>query len=356
MFEEMLHSGEQNVDIDGKELREIHRDVLGFCRHGGLATVSLLLVRSGRLVDSANFHFAELENKTDQEVLENFLAQYYLTQGEVAEDPTDNSAIQIPGTENKVVPGELLLPFPISDQNLFEESMNCLGLRLKILVPERGQKHDQILLANKNADHAFEERQREQGNVYRVLADLKARLRLENYPRRMECFDISNLGDTGIVASRVVFIDGKADKSHYRHYHIRSTDGQNDFGAMKEVLTRRLSKLSSLQDPEATATAQEEMPDLLIIDGGKGQLSMATEVMRELNITGIDLVSLAKAKVRANFEGAEVERTLERIFKPGRLNPINLAPESPVCHLMERIRDEAHRFAIEFQRKQRKME
>jgi excinuclease ABC subunit C len=189
-----------------------------------------------------------------------------------------------------------------------------------------------------------------------VLAELKAKLRLENYPRRIECFDISNLGDTGIVASRVTFIEGKPDKSLYRHYKVRSTDTQNDFASMREVIERRL--LKSIED----ATQFEEPPDLLLIDGGKGQLAMAVEVIKELNITGVDIASLAKArtvgeeeKALALSEGKEVERAFERIFKPGRMNPILLAPESPVCHLLQRIRDEAHRFAVEFQRKQRKL-
>jgi excinuclease ABC subunit C len=198
-------------------------------------------------------------------------------------------------------------------------------------------------MANKNAENAFLEHQRDRGNIYRTLAELKSRLRLENYPRRMECFDISNLGDTGIVASQVVFIEGKPDKTLYRHYKIREQESQNDFAAMREVLARRLAKLSE----------SEEKPDLIIVDGGKGQLSMAVEVMKELNITGIDLVSLAKAKASADFDGREVQKTFERVYKPGRSNPIALAPDSAICHLMERIRDEAHRFAVGFQRKQR---
>ena len=126
-------------------------------------------------------------------------------------------------------------------------------------------------------------------------------------------------------------------------------DSQNDFAAMREVISRRLLKSSEYAEENF-----EDPPDLLIIDGGKGQLSMAVEVVKELNITGIDVVSLAKSKVESDFDNREVTRTFERVFKPGRMNPITLAPESAVCHLMQRIRDEAHRFAVEFQRKQSK--
>ncbi len=304
---------------------------------------------------------------------------------------------------------------------------------MKLTLTQKGAKHEMVLLAEKNAANSFDERQREKGSVYRVLAELKAKLRLENYPRRMECFDISNLGDTGIVASRVTFIEGKPEKSLYRHYKVRSITQQNDFAAMREVITRRLAKVL---DDDGN---YEEPPDLLIIDGGKGQLGMAMEVMKELNLTGIDLVSLAKAKsvseeerseiearAKAKVEkivernaaeraaeaamkkegeevvddsatdhenlpgddalqednddkeiddldpppaeltvenmrskdpygtGREVVKNFERVFKPGRMNPIVLAPDAPVTHLLQRIRDEAHRFAIEFQRKQRK--
>lgn len=330
---------------------DANRDIIGWHRKDSSASIAILLVRGGNLVDSTSFHFDGLENKSNEDVLFSFLAQFYLADDKLSAEEEAIGAITLPGAEGKSIPKEILLPFPVSEMALLEEGLLNLGHKTEVLLPQRGIKHDLVVMAEKNAEHAFEEKQREKGSIYRVLSELKAKLRLENYPRRMECFDISNLGDTGIVASRVTFIEGKADKSLYRHYKIKSIDTQNDFAAMKEVITRRLLKSA----PNESGEISEEPPDLLIIDGGKGQLSMATQVMQELNITGIDVVGLAKSKTEADFSEREVEKSLERIFKPGRMNPIVLAPDSAICHLMQRIRDEAHRFALEFQRKQREI-
>lgn len=344
---------------EGKVIERGHsdggnRDVIGWYRKPDSATISLLFVRNGDLVDSSAFHFDGIEGKTDEELLAQFVAQFYLTEDQLEESDTlPNGSFSFPGAEGKTKPEEILLPFEFPEMELVRESFAALNHKMKFSLPQKGVKHDILELAHKNAENAFEEKQREKGSIYRVLSDLKVKLRLENYPRRMECFDISNLGDTGIVASRVTFIEGKADKALYRHYKIRSTQTQNDFASMREVIERRLLKTLDNSDHF------EEPPDLLIIDGGKGQLSMAMEVIKELNITGVDVVALAKAKTlseeeKKEFEGREVEKVFERVFKPGRMNPIVLAPDSPVCHLLQRIRDEAHRFAVEFQRKQRK--
>ncbi|MGE3261863.1 MAG: excinuclease ABC subunit UvrC [Bacteriovoracia bacterium] len=391
----------------------VNRDVVGWYRKPDAASIALLFVRGGNLVDSATFHFDDLEGRSDEEILSQFLAQFYLTADrldpEEEESKAPTGAFAFPGAEGKSWPEELLLPFDFPDLDVLVQSFQELNHKITVTLPQKGAKHEMLLLGEKNAENAFDERQREKGSIYRVLADLKAKLRLENYPRRIECYDISNLGDTGIVASRVTFIEGKPDKSLYRHYKIRSTNTQNDFAAMREVIERRLVK--TLDD----AKNFEEPPDLLIVDGGKGQLSMAVEVIKELNVTGIDLVALAKAKAvdmdemlaerraqkaaeaaaraagdnptaegieavqnmpgtgaempevadpaaeeileqRASLklDNRELIRGFERIFKPGRMNPIVLAPDSPVTHLLQRVRDEAHRFAVNFQRQQRK--
>lgn len=341
-IEETTEKGQQKVEIQAQKINEISRDAIGWHRSGDNATIAVLFFRNGNLVDSSNFHFEGIASQSDQDILASFVAQFYLTiDGDQEVKPKEQQEGILPGAEIKSVPKEIFLPFDFSELELLSESLINLGFKTEVTIPVKGEKREQVLLANKNAQNAFDENQREKGNIFRVLGDLKARLRLDNYPRRMECFDISNLGDNGIVASRVVFIEGKADKTLYRHYKIKSLDSQNDFGAMKEVLSRRFGNES------------EERPDLLIVDGGKGQLSQAVEVIRELSITGLDIVSLAKSKTEADFADREVVKSAERIFKPGRSNPIPLAPDSPVCHLLQRIRDEAHRFAIEFQRKQR---
>lgn len=350
LLENAMSTGEQKVSRDQQTMRDVERDALGWCRRGTSATISLLAVRRGQLIDTAHFHFDDIEERTDAEILELFLSQHYLTENPL--DDAEDSAAPIAGAERKLVPREILLPFAYEGMDIFAEGLLKLGHKSEASQPQRGEKRDLVEMANKNAENAFLEHQRDRGDVFRALADLKARLRIENYPRRMECFDISNLGDSGIVASRVVFIEGKPNKSLYRHYKIRSTDTQNDFAAMREVLTRRLQHSVSLQGEEP----DEEAPDLIVVDGGKGQLSMAVEVMRELNVTGIDLVSLAKAKTTPDFREREALKTFERVYKPGRANPIALAPDSAVCHLLERLRDEAHRFALTFQRKQRTLD
>lgn len=403
-LEDTIKRRREGASVEREARESANRDVVGWYRKPDSASVAMLFVRGGNVVDAFTYHFDDLDGRPDEEILSQFLAQLYLTDDRLeGEEIRPNSAFAFPGAEAKTIPAEILLPFEFPEMHLLEESLLNLGHKVKFTLPQKGAKAEILQLAEKNAENAFDERQREKGSIYRVLAELKAKLRLENYPRRMECFDISNLGDTGIVASRVTFIEGKPDKSLYRHYKVRSISQQNDFAAMREVISRRLVKVL---DEDGN---YEEPPDLLIIDGGKGQLGMAVEVMKELNLTGIDLVSLAKAKSvteeeraeiearakkkveklieekyrkegegvvdegaanHANLpgddalsdapeedlpvvEGREVLKNFERIFKPGRMNPIVLAPEAPVTHLLQRIRDEAHRFAVEFQRKQR---
>lgn len=333
---------------------DLDKDVIGFHRQGDVATIACLFVRKGDLVETENFHFQNLEARENEEVLFEFLAQFYLTREDVFNMEVEDSHV-ITGTELKKIPQEIVLPFDVPDHDLLKYSLSHLGHKVALTIPKRGNKQEFVQLAEKNAEKAFEDRQREQGSIYRTLADLKARLRLTNYPRRMECFDISNLGDTGIVASQVTFIEGKPDKSQYRHYKIRSTSTQNDFAAMREVLERRLVRARKAARSGSSDEAKAEIPDLIVVDGGRGQLSMAVQVMKELDITGIDLVSLAKSKTKADVEALDIEKSPERVFKPGRMNPIALAADSPTCHLMARLRDEAHRFAITFQRKQRKI-
>ncbi|MGZ3652852.1 MAG: excinuclease ABC subunit UvrC [Bdellovibrionota bacterium] len=409
-LEDTIKRRRQGSSVEREAREGANRDVVGWHRKPDSATIAMLFVRGGNLVDSFTYHLDDVGDRSDEELVTEFLAQLYLTDDRLdGEEIRPNSAFAFPGAEAKTVPAEILLPFEFPEIHLLEESLLNLGHKTKFVLPQKGAKHEILQLAERNAENAFDERQREKGSIYRVLAELKAKLRLENYPRRMECFDISNLGDTGIVASRVTFIEGKPEKSLYRHYKVRSITSQNDFAAMREVIERRLVKVL---DDDGN---YEEPPDLLIIDGGKGQLGMAMEVMKELNLTGIDLVSLAKGRTvseedRAEIEkrakakvermmaerhgtdvvnesvlhhedlpaddgpseesqenaltrvrdpaldgGREVEKMFERVFKPGRMNPIVLAPDAPVTHLLQRIRDEAHRFAVEFQRKQRKI-
>lgn len=357
-LQELLNEGEQVITSNTKnKLGEADKDVLAIYQKDAVAAVTVMFVRAGKLIDKISYEIDSVADETEEEVLARFLAQFYLTRDNLksAEMDLNHSAIVdnsfLPGTELNAIPPEILLSTKVPELSLFQESFESLGIRSKIRVPSRGGKLELIKMAEKNAKEACLEYLNQTEDVYRTLGELKSKLKLQNYPRRIECFDISNLGDTGIVASRVTFIEGKPDKSLYRRYKMKEVRSQNDFEAMREVLTRRLLRSSDY----ATSDKKEELPDLLVVDGGKGQLSMAVEVFKELDITGVDLVSLAKSKTNRDFKSENVEKSQERVFKPGRMNPIGLRDGSGICRLMQRVRDEAHRFAINFQRAQRKI-
>lgn len=347
----MLLENSQKIEENSvNRLGDDDKDVIGFHRNADAAGFAVAYVRDGKLIDSTTFFLTIPEDKKDSEVLLDFLAQFYLARdhfpGEQQEREGKN---YLPGTEVKKIPPEILLPMDLEEnENIFIESLKRFSINVTIKTPKRGAKSDLLKMAEKNAIEALASGQNKLGDIYRALSDLKTKAMLQNYPRRIECFDISNLGDTGIVASRVVFIEGKAEKSLYRHYKMREVRTQDDFASMREVLSRRLQKSSKYAEESS-----EEAPDLLVVDGGKGQLAMAAQVIKELDITGIDLISLAKAKTESDFAATDVVASSERIFKPGRMNPIVLAPGTGPCAILTRIRDEAHRFAITFQREQR---
>jgi excinuclease ABC subunit C len=179
-----------------------------------------------------------------------------------------------------------------------------------------------------------------------MLRELQAQLRLKRYPQRIECFDISTIHGSHAVGSMVTFIDGEPNKNFYRHFRIRSIDpssGGDDFGMMLEVLKRRFRR----------GKEEADLPDLIVVDGGRGQLAMVLTAMAELGIEGVDAVGLAKMRVQAAPRSAEIERSEERVFLPGQSNPVILKRNSNALFLLQRVRDEAHRFAITYHRKLR---
>jgi excinuclease ABC subunit C len=200
------------------------------------------------------------------------------------------------------------------------------------LKPERGQKHQLVRLAEENAAAAITEHLRNEALDRQATEELKRVLRLQSPPRRLEAFDISNIMGKESVASLVVWEEGQAKKSDYRRFRIKTVVGANDFASMQEVVERRYGHTGDLP-----------VPDLIVIDGGLGQLAAAMEGLRKVGQSHIAIIGLAKA--RGDKE--------ERIFLPGRKNPIVLRPTSPVTHLLQRIRDEAHRFAVTYHRKLR---
>ena len=232
------------------------------------------------------------------------------------------------------------MPFDVPDRGLFEVWLTeKRGARVEVLVPQRGRKRELVQMASDNARQSLREHLLSRKSKERVLLRLQEELGLTNLPRRIEAFDISNIQGTEAVASMVSFENNLPDKRNYKRFKIKSVSGQDDFASMAEVIRRRYTK------------AKEEgiLPDLILIDGGKGQLNAGLEALLELGIDGPDVIGLAKA--RSGEEGSE--REFERVFLPGVDEPVILDPTSQTTHLVARVRDEAHRFAITYHRKLR---
>jgi excinuclease ABC subunit C len=193
-------------------------------------------------------------------------------------------------------------------------------------------------MANRNAEQSFQEKRLSEAADQDTLKEMMAALKLPKLPERIECFDISTIQGTNTVASMVVFTHGQPDKARYRRFSMKTVDGQDDFASMREVLMRRYTR----------AIEENDLPDFVLIDGGKGQLGMATAVFKDLGIEDMPHAGIAKS--RTQDEG---DRSPERFFVPGRMNPIILPQSGPVVQLAARIRNEAHRFAITYHRKKR---
>jgi excinuclease ABC subunit C len=200
-----------------------------------------------------------------------------------------------------------------------------------------------VRVAETNARFAVENAKRETaGHGIAALEEIQNKLGLAQLPRRIECYDISNTQGEESVASRVVFVDGAPEKTLYRRYKIKTVRGADDFASMREIFERRFSKMDLDEG--------NEKPDLVVVDGGKGQLKQAEAVFEDLGVQGVGLVGLAKARTERNFQSKEVESSMERVFLPNRVNPVPLYPHTKAYRLLTHIRDEAHRFAITFHR------
>ncbi len=280
--------------------------------------ICLMKVREGKLTGSETFEMQLVEKTPHEEAYQSFIEQYY------------NEC------EDISIPREVLLQHDVEDKSLLEEILPQKAKRsVKILVPERGDKLKLVEMAQKNASMTLENYLKEthgaNAKVMELLVKLQEDLQLSKPPARIECFDISNIQGTDNVASMVVFENGVAKKSDYRTFKIKSVEGEpNDFASMKEVVGRRYKRLKD---------ESKAFPELIIIDGGKGQLNAACEALAELEIAGQDIVGLAKKQ--------------EEVYKPGRSMPFLLPRRSEGLFLLQRVRDEAHRFAVTFHRKLR---
>ena len=304
----------------------IDQDIFGLYREGGFIEVQVLFVRQGKLTGNQSYSLEDLEF-SDEEVLESLLTQFY--QGA------------------RFIPDEILLPVELEDREVRQEYLSeRKGRKVSIFSPRRGDKRQLVEMAAQNARQSFFERHDQEKERERMLLELQQQLRLRHYPQRVECFDISNIHGSHAVGSMVTFFNGEADKNRYRHYRIRTVDsasGGDDFAMMYEVLKRRFSR----------GLGEGDLPDLVVVDGGKGQLGMALAAMRDLGVKDVDVAALAKMRVQRSARSPEIQRSEERVFLPGQSNPVILKRNSNALFLLQRVRDEAHRFAITYHKQLR---
>lgn len=301
------------------ENTKLNEDVISLMADDGIFAIVILMIREGRLIDKKDFVY-EVEEDDRIEFFETFFKEYYST-----------LKLEYP---DKIVSNELEA---VGEKELYEEWLEILAQKkIKISYGKSAQGKELQMLADKNAKVVLDNAKLAKMSKIRddfneIGSYLAEKLELKNFPYRMECYDISHIQGTNTVASMVTFINGVPKKSEYRKFKVRMTEGKpDDFLSMKEVLTRRLSHLGE---------EKWAKPDLIIIDGGKGQLSSVMQIIEDLGVTGIDVVSLAKKH--------------EEVFLPKQSKPVILPRNSSALFLFQRIRDEAHRFAITYHRKLR---
>lgn len=311
------------------------QDVIAFARDEGDACVQIFFIRHGKLIGREYFMLDNTEGESDHEVLQEFMTQFY-----------DDAAY---------IPREVLLPSEVEEAHIIEEWLRRKrNTKVTIQVPRRGKKRELVEMAAENAhDTLATLRQQwaaDRSKHVQAITELQDALKLPAPPARIECYDISHTQGTQTVGSMVVFVQGAPQKSDYRRFNVQ-TVGNDDYGAMREVLTRRFQRYrdtlaGELHDPKKVKarsnrpTAWAILPDLLLIDGGKGQLAVGQEVLREFDLEGeIPIASLAKQE--------------EELFVPDRPISVMLPRRSEALYLVQRVRDEAHRFANEGHRKQR---
>ncbi|MCH8000024.1 MAG: excinuclease ABC subunit UvrC [Chloroflexi bacterium] len=307
----------------------VDMDVFGLAREGAEAGVQVFFVRQGNVIGRDTFALDGATDEPEAEVLASFLKQFYQS--------------------TAYVPKRVLLPFPVSDQTLIQEWLSQRrGKKVEVLAPQRGDKRALVQTAVENARESLQAARAkwlaDSGKAREALGQLEQELNLPSPPERIECYDISNIQGTSAVGSMVVFIDGRSQPAEYRRFRIKSVAGPDDFAMLQEVLRRRFKRTAEVIEERAKAGADADdsfgaVPDLVIVDGGKGQVSAAHDEMRNLGVGHIPLAGLAK-----RFEELYVKDVSE---------PIVLPRTSQALYLVQRIRDEAHRFAITYHRKLR---
>ncbi|MCL2259249.1 MAG: excinuclease ABC subunit UvrC [Proteobacteria bacterium] len=300
------------------------RDFLGFAQNSHKLSIYILQLRQGRLDGGRSFCFKQ-QGIPLEEVFSSFLNLYYAAES--------------------FIPSHILLPMQLQEDTealvtLLREKKNA---KVEIHTPSRGKWRSLLQTAQENASNNLQEHEHEEEDTQKLLAQLQQKLFLKKFPRWVECFDISHSQGKSIVASKVAAVEGKLEKGRYRRFHLKTVDANDDFRSLYEILFRRLKR------------GEEEgaFPDLIVIDGGKGQLSAAMAAARDLRIAEeIDWVGLAKGRLLRQALPAEAStHSEERLFLPGRKEALLLPQNAPELLFLARLRDEAHRFALAFQRK-----
>ncbi|MCA9885033.1 MAG: excinuclease ABC subunit UvrC [Anaerolineae bacterium] len=310
-------------------------DVIAIARENDDAVVQILFIRNGKLIGSDSRVLDNADEETDESLLEQFIPQFY--------------------SEMADVPRELILPNEIEEARILERWLRDKrhGSKVEITVPQRGNKRNLIKMAEENATDALRmmraQYEADVTNHETSIAELQKEMNLPRIPNRIECFDISTTQGTAITASRVVFVQGVPRKSEYRRFNIRTVEhyGSDDYQSMREALTRRFARWKNAQQDDLESPDGKDksetwrlLPDLLLIDGGKGQLGVAVEVLKEFDLfERVPVAGLAKQ--------------FEELYVPGDKKPIVLPRRSPALYLVQRVRDEAHRFAITSMRTRR---
>ncbi|PLX94373.1 MAG: excinuclease ABC subunit C, partial [Desulfuromonas sp.] len=300
-----------------------NQDVLGVHQAGGEVELSLLFIRQGKLIGRRNFL---LDWTLDlEDLVSGFLQEYY--------------------SGSVVLPDHILLPFALEGEEVLGDWLSeKRGRKVRIFSPQRGEKKRLALRAMKNASEAYRQHGERKQARDNLLAELQTRFHLSQLPQRIECFDISNVQGNQSVGSMAVLLDGEPAPAEYRRFQIKTVVGADDYASLAEVLVRRLKR----------GLEEDKLPDMILIDGGKGQLGVLTGVLDEFGLSArIGAVGIAKSRVMANVRGKAVERSEERFFLPGRKNPVSFRRGAAALFLLERLRDEAHRFAITYHRKLR---
>jgi len=309
--------------------KAVDQDVFAFVREKDSLALQTLFIRDGRLVSGADYLFHDA-GLPDEEVLSSFVAQYY--------------------RGDRSVPDELVVPAALEDRELLEEWLSeKKGRKVSVILPEKGDKLRLLKMAEANAREALRKRHAASSVKAGVLEEIKTRLHLRATPGRIEAYDISNTGGSHPVGAMVTFCNGVPEKSSYRLFKIKGLAGPDDYAMMHQVLSRRFAQPHAPEKDEKRL----EAPDLVLVDGGKGQLNIACQVMDELGVKGVEVRALAKDRDEPDAIKKGVKSKGERIFLPNVKDPILLREGSRPDLLLRRIRDEVHRFAVTYHRKLR---